>query len=89
MTAIAPDVYLDIKDEADKVVITVCDNGRGIKEKDLKNVFNRGFTTSKDGSGIGLSLVKEKVEFFRGDIFIDSKENIGTKVVITLPKGDN
>lgn len=82
-------VYLDIKDEADKVVITVCDNGRGIKEEDLKNVFNRGFTTSKDGSGIGLSLVKEKVEFFRGDIFIDSKENIGTKVVITLPKGDN
>ena len=60
---------------ADKVVIEVSDTGKGIRKKDIGNVFKPGFTTKKRGWGLGLSLAKRIVEeYHKGRIFVKSSE---------------
>ena len=57
------------------VVIEVQDTGKGIRKKDLGNVFIPGFTTKKRGWGLGLSLAKRIVEeYHRGHIFVKQSE---------------
>lgn len=61
--------------EMDTVVIEVSDTGKGIKKKDIKNVFTPGFTTKQRGWGLGLSLAKRIVEeYHHGRIFVKSSE---------------
>ena len=56
-----------------KVVIDVTDTGKGIKKKDLRNVFTPGFTTKK--RGWGLSLAKRIVEeYHKGKIYVKNSE---------------
>lgn len=68
------------------VVIEVADSGKGIKKKDLRNVFRPGFTTKKRGWGLGLSLAKRIVEeYHHGRIFVKSSdEGKGTVFRIEL-----
>lgn len=68
------------------VVIEVADSGKGIKKKDLRNVFRPGFTTKKRGWGLGLSLAKRIVEeYHHGRIFVKlSDEGKGTIFRIEL-----
>ena len=68
-------ITLHIEQTDDKVVIEVSDTGKGIKKKDLRNVFKPGFTTKKRGWGLGLSLAKRIVEeYHKGRIFVKSSE---------------
>lgn len=68
-------IVLSLMEEGDKVVIEVADNGKGIRKKDLKNVFTPGFTTKQRGWGLGLSLARRIVEeYHRGRIFVKSSE---------------
>jgi signal transduction histidine kinase len=73
----------------DSVVIEVTDNGRGIKKKDIKNVFTPGFTTKKRGWGLGLSLAKRIVEeYHKGRIYVKQSEiGRGTTFRIELRSG--
>ena len=58
-----------------KVVIEVADTGKGIKKKNLGNVFKPGFTTKSRGWGLGLSLAKRIIEeYHKGRIFVKSSE---------------
>lgn len=61
-------------------VIEVADTGKGIRKKDIRNVFRPGFTTKKRGWGLGLSLAKRIVEeYHRGRIYVKSSEvGLGT-----------
>ena len=55
--------------------IEVEDTGKGIRKKDIRNVFTPGFTTKKRGWGLGLSLAKRIVEeYHKGKIFVKSSE---------------
>lgn len=75
-------------EETDKcAVIEVSDTGKGIKRKDLKNVFRPGFTTKERGWGLGLSLAKRIVEeYHNGKIWVKSSEvGKGTTFRIELP----
>ena len=67
-------------------VISVRDNGKGIKEEDKKMVFLPNFTTKTGGSGVGLSLTYNIVQSAHGTITFESQEGVGTEFVIHLPK---
>ena len=66
----------------------VQDTGKGIKKKDLANVFTPGFTTKKRGWGLGLSLARRIVEeYHHGRIFVKQSEvGKGTTFRIELKK---
>lgn len=68
-------ITLYMREENGKVIIEVSDTGKGIRKKDIGNVFKPGFTTKKRGWGLGLSLTKRIVEeYHRGKIFVKSSE---------------
>ena len=81
-------IDLLLNDEGSRVVIEVKDNGKGIRKKDVKNVFKPGFTTKKRGWGLGLSLAKRIVEeYHKGRIFVKSSEvGVGTTFRIEMPR---
>ena len=79
-------IVLSLSDDDHKVVVEVTDNGKGIRKKDLKNVFKPGFTTKQRGWGLGLSLARRIVEdYHHGRIFVKSSEvNKGTTFRVEL-----
>ena len=81
-------IVLTLIEEPDRVAIEVADNGKGIRKKDIKNVFTPGFTTKKRGWGLGLSLAKRIVEeYHRGRIFVKQSEmGKGTTFRVELKK---
>lgn len=81
-------ITLRVEDTPDKAIIEVSDTGKGIRKKDIGNVFRPGFTTKKRGWGLGLSLAKRIVEeYHKGKIFVKSSEvGKGTTFRIELGK---
>ena len=79
-------ITLSMQKTAQKVVIEISDTGKGIRKKDIGNVFRPGFTTKKRGWGLGLSLAKRIVEeYHQGKIMVKSSEvGIGTTFLIEL-----
>ena len=67
--------------------ISVYDTGEGIRKVDLKNVLKPFFTTKRpgEGTGLGLTICQQLIQKYGGDLLIDSKEGVWTKVVIRLP----
>lgn len=67
-------------------IIEVEDNGIGIRKDIQSRIFDMFFVTNKNkGTGLGLYIVKESVEMMNGTISVESKINIGSKFIITLP----
>ncbi len=71
------------------VCITFEDNGTGIAQKTLSNIFDPYFTTKDDGSGLGLAITYSVIQRHEGHITVESKENVGTSFFIYLPASDN
>lgn len=61
-----------------KVAVKVTDNGTGMNEEILNNIFIPFFSTKKNGSGIGLSLCKQIMMLHKGNIQVQSVEGKGT-----------
>ncbi len=67
----AGSIDLWLFEEAGTLAVEVTDNGKGMRKKDVKNVFRPGFTTKKRGWGLGLSLARRIVEqYHHGRIFV-------------------
>lgn len=66
-------------------VIEIIDNGCGMSEETLQKVSELFFTTKAQGTGLGVALSKEIVQLHNGKMTYTSKEQVGTKVNITLP----
>ncbi len=75
------------KDDEAHVLIRISDNGIGISKDVINDIFDRFYQTSNlnNGSGIGLALVKELIEFQNGTITVESNEGEGTAFSIKLP----
>ncbi|MDE6354213.1 MAG: HAMP domain-containing histidine kinase [Prevotella sp.] len=68
-------IVLSLMEDSGRVIVDVADTGKGIRRKDIKNVFKPGFTTKKRGWGLGLSLAKRIVEeYHNGRIYVKSSE---------------
>ena len=73
------------------VYISVKDDGIGIQEDKLEVIFHRfrqvdkTFTRNREGSGIGLSLVKSLVEMHKGNITVKSEYGKGSEFIVDLP----
>ena len=79
------------KNQGEKIIISIQDNGIGIKNDDLKKIFVRfyrahtGNRHDVKGFGLGLAYVKNVVGHHKGTIQADSELGVGTKFIITLP----
>lgn len=84
--ASANEIEIDIKDNVDKVVLLVSDNGSGIDEEVLPNIFEENFTTKKTGSGLGLALTRRFLNYTNGKIAIKETSVNGTVIKIEIEK---
>lgn len=85
-------ICVNISLEQDFVVLHVLDNGIGIPAEKLEVIFKRfiqvdnALSQKKEGSGIGLSLVKSLVEMHNGSIHVKSQLNKGSEFIVKLPR---
>ena len=79
-------------DEEGHIVINVRDNGKGIPEEIIKNLFNKDVTTStkgtdgESGTGFGLPLCQDLIKAHDSEIFVESKVEDGSRFYFQLKK---
>ena len=79
-------IEVTLTDTGTALVISVKDNGKGIKDEDKSRIFLPNFTTKSGGSGVGLSLTYNIVQAAGGTITFESQEGKGAEFIIELPK---
>ena len=72
-------IYILAERKNDKVNISVRDNGCGISDEDLENIFTPFYTTRKNGSGMGLSICKQIMLIHKAKISVSSKIGEGSE----------
>lgn len=77
----------EVNIEDSKVVISVEDSGRGIRESQLQSIFDRFYKADEfdQGTGLGLSICKVIMERLSGDIIVRSELGKGSCFIVTLP----
>lgn len=87
-------ISISIKCNSNQISISVKDDGKGIAKADQKQIFDRFYYSNQqadniDGSGIGLSYVKEIVEAHKGEISLSSNSGKGSCFIITLNRDES
>ncbi len=84
-------VEINVKDRAYNVLIEITDTGIGIPKGELEKIFDDFYRATNvkdniDGTGVGLTIVKQIVNRHNGKIWVESEKSKGTKFSILLPK---
>lgn len=81
-------VVVNYKEEKDHHLFSITDNGPGIAPENQDKIFKifQSFTNHEKSTGIGLSIVKKIIENYKGEIWLESQENIGTTFFVKIPK---
>ena len=85
-------INFDIKEKKDATVFSIADSGIGITSEDLEKIFDQFYRSKSNehpeikGTGLGLSIVKRLCVLLQIDFNIESKENVGTKVILSFSK---
>jgi signal transduction histidine kinase len=74
--------------QAGEVVISVRDTGSGIAPENMARLFQPLFTTKARGIGLGLVVAKNLIEANGGTVKVESEEDHGTLVTVTLPAAE-
>ena len=86
------DIIIGARDSGEKILIWVQDNGIGIKRQDQERIFDRFQQIRgkqvfiRQGTGLGLAISREIVGLHRGEIWVESREGVGSTFTISLPK---
>lgn len=84
-------VTFSIKEEEEKIVVSISDEGMGIPKENISKIFDRFYRVDKartrklGGTGLGLAIAKEMVNVHGGMIWAVSEEGKGTEISISLP----
>ncbi|MDQ1000040.1 two-component system sensor histidine kinase VicK [Neobacillus niacini] len=84
-------VTFSIKEEEDKIIVSVSDQGVGIPKENISKIFDRFYRVDKartrklGGTGLGLAIAKEMVNVHGGMIWAVSEEGKGTEISFSLP----
>ncbi len=78
-------INVSVKEENNFVVIQVRDNGTGIEAENINQIFEPKFTTKTSGMGLGLGIIKNIIENYKGTITFETELGIGTVFTVTLP----
>lgn len=79
-------IAIDIKNNANDILIKISDNGMGIPDDKKDKIFIPNFTTKSSGMGLGLAMVKNLVEQSGGKVWFTTEVNVGTTFFVNLPK---
>ena len=71
--------------ENGSVLVSVADRGSGIPEEKMQQVFERFFTTKKEGMGLGLSVCRTIIDAHRGKIWATNNAGCGATFHLSLP----
>ncbi len=82
-----PQIIVNVSEHQDNVIISIADNGSGIVKENKEKIYEPKFTTKTSGMGLGLGMVKNIIETYKGSISFVSEQNRGTTFKVTLPKG--
>jgi two-component system, NtrC family, nitrogen regulation sensor histidine kinase NtrY len=80
-----PEIRISAKIDHDQALIEVMDNGSGIPDDMIGNIFIPFFTTRPEGSGIGLSLSRQIMRLHGGNISVKSRPGVETLFTLKLP----
>jgi len=80
-----PTITISTFGSGDRVIIKIMDNGKGIPEDHKKHLFQPFSTTKNHGTGLGLVIVKKMLLKMNSTIDMQSQENAGTTVTLSLP----
>lgn len=78
-------VLVTVNRQGTDVEIIVADNGVGIEEQNTPYIFEPKFTTKSSGMGLGLGIIKNIIENYKGTITFASELGKGTRFIVTLP----
>ncbi|WP_396638634.1 ATP-binding protein [Maribacter sp. R77961] len=82
----SPRILVSVASEKDMVKISVADNGIGIEPEFTDKIFEPKFTTKTSGMGLGLGMVKNIVETYKGKINFTSQPGKGTVFCVKFPQ---
>ncbi|MGP4067504.1 two-component system histidine kinase PnpS [Halobacillus sp. B29] len=91
-TKVDGNVSLIFKDQDDRILVSVSDNGVGIPQEEVSRIFERFYRVDKarsrnsGGTGLGLAIVKHIVEAHHGNVHVDSVVDEGTTFHVEIPK---
>ncbi len=82
-----PWIKIAYKLEDGKNILTIADNGQGIKDEFKEDIFKMFFRANynADGSGLGLYILQRTINKLKGTITLNSQINVGSEFVITFP----
>jgi two-component system nitrogen regulation sensor histidine kinase NtrY len=78
-------ILIKVTKRSMKIIISISDSGKGIKQEDIEKIFEPYFTKKKKGTGLGLALVKKLVDVNNSAIIVTSTENKGSCFEIKIP----
>jgi len=78
-------VLVSVNEVENDVIITVEDNGIGIESNNIEHVFEPKFTTKTSGMGLGLGIIKNIIENYKGTITFETELGKGTTFFVLLP----
>jgi two-component system, NtrC family, nitrogen regulation sensor histidine kinase NtrY len=79
------EIKIIIEKQQESVQFTIADNGSGIPVEMREKMFRPNFTTKTSGMGLGLSIVKNIINYSGGDIWYETEMDKGTSIIFTLP----